>query len=48
MLLYFKAYNHHKYALEAFNLLAITNGTGTGSALMKQQVTWSRTVIREV
>lgn len=44
MLLYFKAYNHHKYALEAFNLLAITNGTGTGSALIKEQITWSRTV----
>ena len=42
MLLYFKAYNHNKYALEAFWLLAFTNGAAT--SLVKQQITWARTV----
>ena len=42
MLLYFKAYNHHKYALEAFRLLLLTNGIS--SPLVKEQITWSRTV----
>ena len=42
MLLYFKAYNHHKYALEAFRLLVLTNGIS--SPLVKEQITWSRTV----
>lgn len=42
MLLYFKRYNHHKYALEAFRLLAYVNGVA--SPLAAQQITWSRTI----
>ena len=42
MLLYYKAYQHHKYALEAFRLMALTNGAA--SPLVKEQITWSRTV----
>ena len=41
MLLYFK-YNHHKYAFEAFRLLAYLNGMA--SPPVKQQITWSRTI----
>lgn len=41
MLFYFKAYNYHKYALEAFLLLALINGAA--SPLVKQQILWSRT-----
>ena len=39
MLLYFKAYNHHNYALEAFRLLTLT--TGVAGPHFKEQITWS-------
>jgi hypothetical protein len=43
MLLYFKAYNHHKYSLEAFRLLAAVNSNYC-SPLVQSQILWSRTV----
>ena len=42
MLLYFKHYNHHKYALEAFHLLAAISGIV--SPLVREQITWSCTM----
>ena len=42
MLLYFKRHNHHKYALEAFRLLAALNGVV--SPLVREQIIWSRTI----
>ena len=40
MLLYFKAYNHHKYTFEAFRLLSLTNGN-IATPLVKEQLIWS-------
>ena len=42
MLIYFKNAGHHKYALEAFNLLAQVHVTS--SPRMKKQLLWSRVV----
>ena len=40
MFLYFKTYNYHKYAFEAFRLLSLTNGNIASLLVM----IWSRTV----